>query len=369
MDIQYQNLLKDILDNGVTKKDRTGTGTISVFGRMISHDMKNGFPLPTTKKLAIKSMVTELKWFLKGDTNIQYLVQNGCNIWNGDAYKRFFKKASHIKEAYETGGMLGSQKHIDDMFSNPDLLIILTEKEFAEKIKTDDEFAKEWGELGPIYGKQWRSWETAEVHMEGHPKFESVIAKQIDQIKDIIETLNTNPDSRRMKVNAWNVGKINKMVLPPCHFGFQLYTRELSFDERCDIAIEQGWFTELGKIDVPETHWMLDHNKIPKRAISLLWNQRSVDTFLGLPFNIASYALLLLLFAEEVNMLPERLIGSLGDTHLYLNHIEQANKQLDREPRELPIINVSNVDILNGEFDYEVLGYDPHPPIKAPLSN
>ena len=338
IDTQYQFLLKDILENGVKKEDRTGTGTLSVFGRTIRHNMKEGFPLLTTKKMAVKAMITELKWFLKGDTNIQYLVKNDCNIWNGDAYKRYYDDWKNRKN---------NEWH-------------LTEEEFAEKIKTDNTFAEEWGELGPIYGHQWRDW----TIKEGYE------CEWVDQIKVLLKNLKENPDSRRLMVNAWNVGDLPAMVLPPCHYGFQVYTRELTFVERCVIAIEQGWMHPTTMMfDVPETHYVLDYNNIPKRAISLMWNQRSVDTFLGLPFNIASYALLLMLFAEEVNMIPEEVIGVLGDTHLYLNHIEQAKEQIEREPLELPTLKLSNVNVLEGEFEYELLNYNPHPAIKAPLSN
>jgi len=312
IDKQYQALLQDILDNGVRKGDRTGTGTISVFGRQIRHKMSEGFPLLTTKKMAWKTMVTELLWFLRGDTNIKYLVDNGCHIWDGDALKNF-------------------NKHIDEenakMSSDPLLMYQPRARwgmgEFIERIKTDEEFAKTWGELGPIYGKQWRDWNDnggLETYLKG-----------IDQIANLINDLKTNPDSRRLMVSAWNVGEINSMVLPPCHYGFQVWTRELSFDERCDYAIKDGWMTELGRFDFPETRYALDAAKTPKRAISLMWNQRSVDTFLGLPFNIASYALLLEIIAKEVNMIPDELIGNLGDTHLYSNHIEQAKEQIGRE--------------------------------------
>jgi thymidylate synthase len=159
IDKQYQQLLKDIIEYGVEKRDRTGTGTKSIFGYTIRHNMKEGFPLLTTKKMAWKTMVTELLWFLRGDTNIKFLVDNGCHIWDGDAYKRFSTEATLIKEGYESGDILGSQPHIDKMFSDPEKLIILSKEEFINKIKTDDEFAKKWGELGPIYGKQWRKWE------------------------------------------------------------------------------------------------------------------------------------------------------------------------------------------------------------------
>jgi len=290
---QYRGLLGSLLHNSNKKADRTGTGTHSIFSRQIKHDMKQGFPLLTTKKMAVKTMMTELKWFLKGDTNIKYLVDNGCNIWNGDAYKRYCDK---LEAHYNGGGDLA------------------TREEFIRMIKTDEEFAAQWGELGPIYGKQWRDW------------------NGVDQIANLIKQLKINPDSRRLMVSVWNVGELEGMTLPPCHYGFQCYVRD-------------------GKY------------------LSLMWNQRSVDTFLGLPFNIASYAALLCLIADEVNMIPDQLIGNLGDVHLYNNHVDQATEQLSREMYDLPTVSFKNVNILDGEFDYEVKDYKHHPSIKAPLSN
>jgi thymidylate synthase len=343
LDEQYRGLLAEILYNGTEKKDRTGTGTISRFGHQFKHNMKDGFPLLTTKKMAIKSIMTELKWFLKGDTNIKYLVDNGCNIWNGDAYKNYCKWY--------------------DSLINAELPQKYTMDEFINKIKTDDEFAKKWGELGPIYGKQWRNWEIDEGYET--PNGMRFGGKYVDQIQNLINDLKTNPDSRRLMVSAWNVGKLDQMVLPPCHYGFQVYTRELNLDERINIH-NQGSISKSSDY----FHEHLDDMGVPRRAISLSWNQRSVDTFLGLPFNIASYAMLLCLIAKEVNMVPEQLIGNLGDVHLYKNHIEQAKEQISREPKpHLPKLKLSNVDILEGEFDYEILHYHCHPTIKAPLSN
>ena len=315
IDKQYQELLQDILDNGVEKKDRTGTGTISVFGRQIRHKMSDGFPLLTTKKMPFKTIVTELIWFLRGDTNIKYLVENGCNIWTGDAYKRY-------RSVYDVESREGD-KYLEELH----MLSNLSIDEFSERIKTDDEFAKKWGELGPTYGKQWRSWRTESEYMDGvsyayYPK--------IDQIANLISELKTNPDSRRLMVNAWNVGELDQMTLPPCHYGFQVYTRELSGEERqlrCPVFTEDSYGVD-GKLRSPIT---IDWERTPKRAISLMWNQRSVDTFLGLPFNIASYGLLLEIIAKTVNMVPDQLIGNLGDTHLYLNHIEQAKEQIGRK--------------------------------------
>lgn len=299
---QYRGLLGSLLHNSTSKDDRTGTGTLSIFGRQIRHDMKQGFPLLTTKRMAVKTMMTELKWFLKGDTNIKYLVDNGCNIWNGDAYQKY---CLTLKDHYDGGGD------------------VATQDQFIRMIKDDPEWASIWGELGPIYGKQWRGWFMYNDKME--PVFK-------DQIKELIKGLKLNPNSRRHMVSAWNVGDLEDMTLPPCHYGFQCYVRD-------------------GKY------------------LSLMWNQRSVDTFLGLPFNIASYAALLCLIAEEVGMIPDQLIGNLGDVHLYSNHVDQAMEQISREIYELPTISFSNVNILDGEFDYEVHDYKYHPSIKAPLSN
>ena len=326
--------------NGTVKTDRTGTGTISVFGRQIRHKMSEGFPLLTTKKMAWKTMVTELLWFLQGDTNIKYLIENDCHIWDGDAYKNY-------------------QNKMTEWFGNETQL---TKEDFIEKIKTDNEFAKQWGELGPIYGRMWR-------------KFDEDSYGGIDQIQNLIDDLKTNPDSRRLMVTAWHPGYNQHSVLPPCHYGFQIYTRELSLNERLKY-----WTDSLGKsIHYADDfgHSKLDSLKVPKRAISLMWNQRSVDTFLGLPFNIASYGLLLHILAKEVDMIPDELIGNLGDTHLYLNHIEQAKQQLYRTPFELPNLKIEeHVKRLEGsclpyyKVEHFILeNYQSHPPIKAPLSN
>jgi thymidylate synthase len=349
LDKAYQALLQDILDNGVEKTDRTGTGTISVFGRQIRHKMSEGYPLLTTKKMAFKTMVTELLWFLRGDTNIKYLVDNGCHIWTGDAIKNYEKHSGKIhphrpKQEY-----------------------------FEHLILNDDKFAKEWGELGPIYGKQWRSWEG--------------LNSNTDQIQNLINDLKTNPDSRRLMVNAWNVGEMGEMVLPPCHYGFQVYTRELSIIERGEIYRKKHPEKTIedfppGKMDVWQIRDIFNEDNIPTRAISLMWNQRSVDTFLGLPFNIASYGLLLEIIAKEVNMIPDELIGNLGDVHLYKNHIEQAKEQITREPMELPSVQINRTLFEGGKPDpnkldldyysihnFELLNYQSHPAIKAPLSN
>ena len=398
LDKQYTDLLQDILDTGVKKETRNG-GTVSVFGKQIRHKMSDGFPLLTTKKMAFKTITTELLWFLRGDTNIKYLVDNNCHIWDGDAF------SNYIKEFRKTCPKCPE----------------ITQEEFINKIKTDDEFAKTWGELGPVYGKQWRSWHSnAKVTMDGKYHEE----KGIDQIQNLINDLKTNPDSRRLMVSAWNVGELDQMVLPPCHYGFQVYTRELSEDERNEIRDMQYFRNNLHKA-LKGSDTKIDWENIPTRAISLMWNQRSVDTFLGLPFNIASYGLLLEILAKEVNMIPDELIGNLGDVHLYSNHIEQAKEQIGRtltfderykiysksdktweegggnaygkitaldmmdddgiptrtrQPYPLPKLQFNPIFLanlehksfdkaVNGQVNFELENYQSHPTIKAPLSN
>jgi thymidylate synthase len=310
LDKQYQDLLDDILHKGVLKDDRTGTGTYSVFGRQIRHNMKDGFPLLTTKKMAWKTLITELLWFLKGDTHIKFLLDHNCHIWDGDAYKAYRKS---VEEHYDNGGDVADKK------------------QFIEEVKRGED--KVWGELGPVYGKQWRGWFNYDSNVD--PVY-------VDQIQNLINGIKENPDSRRHMVNAWNVGELDKMVLPPCHYGFQCYVRE-------------------GKY------------------LSLMWNQRSVDTFLGLPFNIASYGLLLMMIAKECDLIPDELIGNFGDVHLYKNHVEQAIEQTKREPYALPDVAIkSNINFkaaMKRDLDkiiwedFVLLGYQYHPTIKAPLSN
>jgi len=399
LDTQYINLLKDILENGVQKADRTGTGTISVFGKQIRHNMSDGFPLLTTKKMPFKTIATELIWFLRGDTNIKFLNENNCHIWDGDAYKSYERWYENMSKT--------------TMFEVPRKF---TQDEFIKAMSLDNWHAKAFGELGPIYGAQWRGWrvgkgiETTLKADNGETIYEAG-SMYIDQIANLIKELKANPDSRRLMVNAWNVGELDQMALPPCHYGFQVYTQE----------------------------------RDGKRYISLMWNQRSVDTFLGLPFNIASYGLLLEIIAKAVNMIPDQLIGNLGDVHLYNNHIEQAKEQIgrrlspdertdllmaamgvdayqlavselmpfsggmsqhfdwheipyhSRSPYKLPKLNINTefwptesgecgvgpidaVALFNGfsndnfckcllEEDLQLMNYKSHPPIKAPLSN
>jgi thymidylate synthase len=361
LDKKYQELIQDILDNGMVKKDRTGTGTISVFGRQIRHKMSEGFPLLTTKKMAFKTMVTELLWFLRGDTNIKYLVDNNCHIWNGDAYKNYINNPAYKAES--VADLMNSQAG--------QLVKCSTQEEFVEKIKTDDEFAKKWGDLGPVYGKQWRKWKEGEYTTPLGLDGPSIWSEGIDQIANLISELKTNPDSRRLMVNAWNVGELDQMGLPPCHYGFQVYARELNLEEKWEQYTKSGLNIEINGTPLELKHMGTPFypKSLPQRAISLMWNQRSVDTFLGLPFNIASYGLLLTMIADEVNMVPDELIGNLGDVHLYSNHIEQAKEQISREPMKLPTVHVRDGIFCSSNGDVILENYESHPSIKAPLSN
>jgi thymidylate synthase len=331
---QYLKLVKDILDNGSTKETRNG-GTISVFGRQIRHDMKLGFPLLTTKKMYWKGIATELLWFLRGDTNIKYLVDNNCHIWDGDAYKNYIFNSEWFPISSVSGGFIGTKANSDE---------IMTQELFINKIKTDDEFAKKWGELGPIYGKQWRQWKQF-IPYDVTEENCKVAVQVTDQIQNLINDLKTNPDSRRLMVSAWNVGELDQMVLPPCHNFWQMYSVK----------------------------------KEGKRYLSMMVNIRSNDVPLGLPFNIASYGLLLEIISRLVNMIPDELIINIGDAHIYLNQIEGIKEQLTRESYPLPKLIFNNQihfsdnidEFLNSCLitDFTIENYQSHPSIKLPLSN
>jgi thymidylate synthase len=321
LDEQYKGLLFDIIEKGIKKDTRNGK-TRSIFGKQIRHKMSEGFPLLTTKKMYWKGIVTELLWFLRGDTNIKYLIDNNCHIWDGDAYKAYEKWYENMSKTTP--------------FEVPKKL---TQDELIKAISLDDWHAKQFGELGPIYGKQWRYWGEYEI----------------DQITNLIDNLKQNPDSRRLMVTAWNPDELPNMVLPPCHYGFQVYTRPTTREEK---IVNPGKY----------------------HAISLMWNQRSVDTFLGLPFNIASYGLLLEIIAKMANMVPDELIGNLGDVHLYENHIPQACEQITRNPYKLPELEINpqywvdnrdlDTHILSMFIeDFQIKNYNSHPTIKALLSN
>jgi thymidylate synthase len=295
---QYLNLLKDILKNGVVSKDRTGTGTKKVFGRMLKFDLSRGFPLLTTKKMFIKGIIYELLWFIKGDSNIRYLVKNGVNIWNEWPFQKYLE-ANKLDKKYP--------KYSDAWRAKM--------QEFVEKIKNDKRFAEKWGDCGPFYGVQWRNF------------------NGFDQLSWVIKEIKSNPDSRRLIVNAWNAPLVSKMALPPCHVMYQFQVSE-------------------GKLNC-------------------MMYQRSVDTFLGLPFNIASYALLTHMVAHTTGYKPGELIMALGDTHLYLNHIKQAKEQIKRRPFPFPQLKIKRKvkSIFDFRFeDFEIVNYKFHPPIKAEIS-
>jgi len=290
---QYQDLLRHILENGTEKTDRTGTGTRSLFGYQMRFNLQEGFPLLTTKKVHLKSVIHELLWFIKGDTNISYLVHNGVRIWNEWPYEAYKKSNEYQNE---------------------------TMNEFIEKIKSDTEFSNKWGELGPVYGRQWR-------HFEGPD------GRFVDQLEEVIQTIQTNPDSRRLIVNAWNPPLIPDMALPPCHMMFHFYVSD---------------------------------NKL-----SCQLYQRSADTFLGVPFNIASYALLTMMVAQVCGLQPGDFVHTLGDAHIYNDHLEQVQLQLSRDCRPLPtmILNKEINSIYDFTYDdFELVGYNPHPLIKGKVS-
>lgn len=302
---QYLNLLQDIKDNGTIKSDRTGTGTKSVFGRQMRFDLSEGFPAVTTKKLFLRGIIHELLWFLQGSSNIEYLVKNDINIWNEWPFKAYLQSTG--QEMPEQGSDTWNEKLAA----------------FIESIKTDPEFAKKYGELGPVYGHQWRHWPDGK-------------GGEIDQIQEAIDTIKNNPDSRRIIVSAWNVADIKEMAkagLPPCHSLFQFYVSD-------------------GKL-------------------SCQLYQRSGDTFLGVPFNIASYALLTMMVAQVTGLKPGEFVHTLGDAHIYLNHQDQVDLQLSREPKPLPkmVINPDVKSIFDFKIDdFTLEDYDPYPGIKAPIA-
>ena len=289
---QYLDFLKHIIDNGTQKGDRTGTGTISTFGYQMRFDLNEGFPLLTTKKVFLKAIIHELLWFISGDTNIKYLVDNNVKIWNEWPYEKFKKSSDYNGETLE---------------------------EFVEKIKNDDKFAEVYGELGPVYGHEWRHFDGQDCH--------------VDQLQRVIDEIKVNPNSRRLIVNAWQAAYVDQMALPPCHMAFQFYVND-------------------GKL-------------------SCQLYQRSADAFLGVPFNIASYSLLTMMVAQVCGLKLGEFIHTFGDCHIYNNHIEQINLQLSREPRKLPKMKINpNVKDIN-DFKYEdftLEDYDPHPSIKGAVA-
>ena len=348
VDKQYQDLLKKIISEGKEKGDRTGTGTLSIPFATLDIDMNEGFPLLTTKKVFTKAIVHELLWFLNGDTNIKYLEDNGVTIWTSDAYREYTKKLN---------GVTGD---------------ILTKENFAMAIRSNAEFAKKFGELGPVYGRQWRHWNYLEWTRlnengsDGKPLFQWNL-KGIDQIQQAMDKLINDPDNRRIMVSAWNVDELEHMALPPCHYGFQLYSEELTEEERTKLYVQK---TNADTSFFPILRETLDLHNIPTRRLSLIWDQRSCDTFLGIPFNIASYGILLHMFAQQANMVPDRLIGSLKNVHIYKNHYEQCLEQISRTPKTLPRLELNKAkDIFSYKFDdIKFEDYFPHDTIKGDIS-
>lgn len=310
----YLNLCKYILDNGIKKEDRTNTGTYSVFGYQMRFDLSEGFPLLTTKKVPFRLVASELLWFIKGDTNIRYLLKNNNNIWNEWAFKKWIES-----DAYSGPDMtdFGNRSQRDTEFKKAYQEQMAT---FKENILKDDRFSQKFGDLGFVYGKQWRDWQTSKK-------------ETIDQLKEVIQSIRVNPDSRRHIVSAWNPEDIPHMALPPCHTMFQFYVAD-------------------GKL-------------------SCQLYQRSADVFLGVPFNIASYALLTSLIAHECDLEVGEFVHTLGDAHIYTNHVEQVKTQLERDKRSLPTLQINKEK--NTIFDFELtdislVDYHPHPAIKAPIA-
>lgn len=327
LDKDYIDLIQHILETGKSSGDRTGTGTIKTFVNVLRHDMRDGFPLLTTKHVYFKGIVHELLWFLSGSSNIKYMVDNNVNIWIGDTYKKYCKNTE-----------------------NP-----ISEKEFIEKIKTDDNFAYIWGELGPVYGVQWRNW-----NGEG-----------IDQISNLISDLKTNPDSRRHIVTAWNPSQLKDMLLPSCHNFFQFFTEELTIQEKIELLKVKIENIEELSSDIIHTLNLFEVYNIPTHYLSVNFNMRSVDCGLGLPFDLGSYGLLLTMISKEVNMIPKELICTLNDTHIYKDQVEKIKEIFNRESHILPTIELNkNVSLFNYTInDINLINYKHSGKLNLPLSN
>ncbi len=370
---QYLILLRDVIENGTHKGDRTGTGTRSLFGRQLRHKMSDGFPMLTTKHVSLRNVATELIWFLRGRTDLRWLLVRNCHIWVGDAYKKYCAYAGSLEEPdYDV--------HVDD--PRESRIRLMTRQEFIDEILRNDWFSGKFGDLGPVYGKQWRSWQVELEHSDGVSYYKY---PPIDQIQNLIRDLKENPDSRRMMVTAWNPADLSEMILPPCHYGFQVYTRELTFSEKRNLLFSNHPLDSMpeGSGSKPMLS-LCDEYEIPTRAISLMWTQRSVDIPLGLPYNIASYALLLELIAREVGMVPDELICSLGDCHVYQDQVEHALTQITREPYKAPTISIEEryeysgskrelsfsekIDQLEPDW-FTTINYEHHTRINYPLSN
>lgn len=403
---QYHDLMAEVFAKGTPKKDRTGTGTLSIFGHQMRFNLQEGFPLVTTKRCHLRSIIHELLWFLKGDTNIQYLKDNGVTIWDewclaeDEVVNKPLVKSERAKLAVEgeycKEDLLQLIKKLDKM--GP-----VAGQQYLDEMgvpKTLPSIMRRAGDLGPVYGKQWRAWQHHEIiaadDKEGLDNATSkggewiaggddlmngdttpyVYRFETDQIAKVMDQLKNDPDNRRIIVSAWNVADLDDMALAPCHAFFQFYTREMSLDERVQWAEENDnelWSDYIHATFVDENTRLgwLDKAGVPTRKLSCQLYQRSCDIFLGLPFNIASYALLIHMFAQQANMVVGDFVWTGGDVHLYSNHLEQARTQLGRTPRPLPklIIKRKPDSIFDYKFeDFDIEGYDPHPAIKAPVA-
>jgi len=365
VDTEYFRIVNDILTNGRLKKNRTGVDTIGIFGAQAKYNVDiNAFPLLTTKKVHWPAIVHELLWFISGDTNIKYLVDNNVRIWNEWAYKKYSDWWENRAKFYTSPENL--EKEIPAVQENK-----LTQEEFVEKIKFDESFANRWGELGEgTYGGMWRAFPfyTMDNEFVGSSTVtgqgsESWVFGQVDQLQKVIDKLKTNPDDRRMIVSAWHPYWVDHCALPPCHCLFHFHTEELTWKERIDIGEELHPKTNLHKCSDED----LDKYNIPRRRLNCLLYQRSQDTALGNPFNVASYSLLTAMIAQVVNMVPGTFTHSTGDTHIYVNHIEGLKLQLTREPKKLPRVwlNPEVKSLFDFKYDdIKLLDYEFHPTIK-----
>lgn len=341
VDYKYLKLGEKILKEGVKKVSRAGT-TYSLFGEQLRFNLKKGLPMLTTKKMFSKGVIHELLWFLRGDTNIKYLVDNGVNIWNDDAYRYYLELT---KEQRGPNGL-------EEVYDKETFLKMVKLGSFSEKIVNRDKSTYHYGDLGPVYGAQWTNWDG-----------------KVNQIQDVIHKLKTNPDDRRIMLSAWNPSAIPSMALPPCHYCCQFYTKEMTFNERKTWFIKNVRCTELDNI----TNEYMDEFNVPKRKLSCMWMQRSVDGFLGFPFNLLSYSVLAHMIAQCVNMDVDEIIFTGGDIHIYENQIPALKEQLSRSPYKYTLphleLNPNIKDIEDFKYeDINIVGYESYSTIKAPLS-
>ena len=360
---QYINLLNDICEVGTLSKNRTGINTRKVWGAQMYVNLQSGFPLLTTKKMHWKSVVHELLWMIKGDTNIQYLLKNGVTFWTEWPYQKYLNHCKTLTDPdYDV--------HIEDIEKN--CVREMTQKEFEQKIINDDEFAKEWGSIGQYgYGGMWRQFPAVKDNVMPNRIY-------IDQLTNVINELKTNPDSRRIIITAWHPYHSNNRedaLLPACHNYIQFGTEELTLEERFNI-FSNGWNVEEAKNEWNKNGFtdydsLLTDHYIPKYRLNCYFNMRSSDTFLGLPFNCAFYGLFTHLIANHLNMIPSQLVYTAADVHLYENHLEQVKLQLTRQPRDLPRLNIKTLgkSIFDIKFeDIEIIDYNPHPAIKGEVA-